>query len=106
LIEKKKFLFWITQEFEKDLRQKFDIYFINSLTAITNLDRSNSRNFFKVMDWVSSPWNEQRGWRNTIIFKDILWTTLIAMKYHCVSFLAENISRQLRKRKKKTLKIS
>ncbi len=99
-LKKKKFLFWITQEFEKDLRQKIDVYFINSLTAITTVDRFNGKNFLKVVNWILSPWNARRGWRNNIIFTDILWTTLISMKYHCVSFLAENISRQLCKRKK------
>jgi len=29
-----------------------------------------------------------------------MWTSLISVRYHCVSFLAENIAIQLRKRKK------
>jgi hypothetical protein len=55
-LKKKKFLFWLTHEFEKDLRQKIDIFFINSITAISTLDRFNTKNFFKVINWILAPW--------------------------------------------------
>ena len=99
MIKKKKFLFWITQEFEKDLKQKDNIYFINSISALSTLIELIQKIFWRLLHWISI--NEQREVDViNIIFTDIVWTTLIAMKYHCVSFLAENISKQLCKRKK------
>jgi len=91
-------LFWITQEFEKDLRLKVSIYFINSVSAFFSSGKLNIKTPYNALFQLSL--NEQKKWSAGIIYTDLTWASLIAMKYHCVSFLAENISKQLKKRKK------
>jgi len=60
--QKKKFLFWITQEFEKDLKQKISIYFINSISAFSISDRTDIKKFAEAMHQIS--YNEQKKMTN------------------------------------------
>jgi hypothetical protein len=94
-----RFNFWLEQEFEKILKFNCDLILISAAKAVLKFFKKGS---LKMLALVKSLKNNKGtlGWRQQVVFNDVLWALFTACLYHCSSILARIIGEQIVKRKK------
>ncbi len=98
-IKNKKFLFWLEQELEKDLKKNVNLNVVKVVLSFMKLYRFKVIVFFNLVKLISRH-RIMGGYRQQTIYADFLWIVFISIKYFCSSFMIDMISEQLIKRKK------
>lgn len=98
-IKNKKFLFWLEQEFEKDIKKNINLSVIKVVLSFMKMYRFKVIIFFNIIRLISR-YRIMGGYRQQTIYTDFLWIVFISIKYFCSSFMIDMISEQLIKRKK------
>jgi hypothetical protein len=98
-LRNKKFKFWLEHEIEKNLNVNISLLVVNPHRAIMSSFRPKLKAFFYISKTIRK-YSSMGGWRQHIIFNDILWSFFISLKYYSSSYLVDTIVEQIIKREK------
>lgn len=98
-LKNKKFLLWLELELEKYLKLNLKLTLVSPQRAWMAVFRPRIRPFF-VLSKVIKRYSAMGGWRQQIIYNEVVWSFFIATKYYSSSYLADIIGEQIVKREK------